>query len=478
MITAVEKDEFLYHQIAEKLEKQIEQGVLKAGDKLLSVRHLSKEQGISISTAYLSYVQLENKGLIEARPKSGYYVKFTPRTCLKISRIETTQADIKKISIDEMITMIYKNLSVESVIKFSLAAPAVEFLPAAKLNKAMHEALRTSKYSCLNYENLQGNVLLRKQIARLAFNWGGEITEDDVVTTQGCMEAIVFCLKAITQPGDTVAIDAPNYFGIFHAMQSLGLKVLEIPNHPDTGLDMEYLKKAIDKVKIKACVFVPNFNNPIGSLMPDENKKKLVRLLADKDIPLIEDDIYGELYFGKQRPKTCKSFDKTGNVLLCSSVSKSLAPGYRVGWVIPGKYKEKLIRIKLIHTCSNATPTQTAIGIFFEKGRYELHLRNLRKALYTNYLHYLRAITSYFPADIKVSQPQGGYVLWLELNKNVNAFELYQKAIEQNISITPGQIFSADGRFTNYIRIGFGILYNDEVERSLKTLGNLAKKLS
>lgn len=211
--------------------------------------------------------------------------------------------------------------------------------------------------------------------------------------------------------------------------------------------------------------------------MSDERKKRLVKMLAEKEIPLIEDDIYGELYFGRQRPRTCKSFDKTGNVLLCSSVSKSLAPGYRVGWVIPGKFKDKVLRTKLINTITNATPTQAAIGLFFENGRYELHLRNLRKALHTNCLKYMQAITQYFPADTKITQPRGGYVLWVELKKHINAFEVYEKAMEQNISIAPGQIFSADARFTNFIRVGFGIPYSDAVEKSLKTLGSLIKKL-
>jgi len=475
--THIEKDEFLYHQIAEKLERQIEKGVLKGGDKLLSVRTLSKEQGISMSTAYLAYVQLENKGLIEARPKSGYYVKFTPRTLQPITKTQPGQRDFKKISVNEMISMIYENLTAEGVIKFSLAAPDVAYLPAAKLNKAMMEALRNSSSSCLHYENIQGNLLLRKQVARLSFNWGGTVTENDVVTTNGCMEALIFCLQALTQPGDTVAVDSPNYFGILHALQNLGLKVLEIPNHPDTGLDIDYLTRAIEKIKIKACLFVLNYNNPTGSMTPDENKKRLVEMLSAKEIPLIEDDIYGELYFGSKRPRTCKSFDKTGNVLLCSSVSKSLAPGYRIGWIIPGKFKEQVIRMKLVHSVTTATPTQAAIGLFFEKGRFELHLRNLRKALHTNCLKYMQAITDYFPPDTRFTQPKGGYVLWVELNKNINAFDLYQKAMEQNISIAPGQIFSADARFNNFIRIGFGIPYNEKVDKSLKTLGFLLKKM-
>jgi DNA-binding transcriptional MocR family regulator len=376
-----------------------------------------------------------------------------------------------------MIATVYSHLSEEGVLRLSLAAPPVSLLPLAKLSKSMAEAIRQSPSANINYENVQGNISLRKQVAKNAFNWGGQVTEQDVVTTQGCLEALVFCLRALTKPGDTVAIESPTYFGIFNIMLSLGLKVLEIPVHPDTGIDIEYLAKAMDKVDIKACLFVPNFSNPVGSCMPDKRKQQLVALLTRRKIPLIEDDIYGEIYFGKNRPRTCKSFDKQGWVMLCSSVSKSLAPGYRVGWCIPGRFKEQIIQIKMMHTISSATPTQAAIAHFFETGRYDLHMRKLRKALHTQCLRYMQAISTFFPATTKISRPQGGYALWIELNKSINAFELYQAAIKQNISIAPGQIFSTDARFTNFIRISFGLPYDETVEQSFRVLGALVKRL-
>jgi DNA-binding transcriptional MocR family regulator len=263
------------------------------------------------------------------------------------------------------------------------------------------------------------------------------------------------------------------YFGIFHVMKILGLKILEIPCHPEDGADLEYLEHALETVPVKACLFVPNFSNPVGALMPEYRKKQLVDMLAARQIPLIEDDIYGEMYFGSTRPKTCKSFDKNGLVMLCSSVSKTLAPGYRVGWCIPGKFMDQVISNKLMHTVSAATPTQAAIARFFETGRYDLHMRNLRKALHTQCLRYLQAISQYFPADVKVARPQGGYVLWIELNSRINAFELFETAIKENISIAPGQIFSTDGRFTNFIRISFGAPYNEAVDAAMKRMGEM-----
>jgi len=471
-------NDFLYAQIAARIEKQIKQNLLKPGDKLPSVRMLSQEQGISLSTAYKAYVELENMGLIEARTKSGYYVKYLPARFASVPETKPPVSKVEQVSVAEMIAMVYRNMSEDSVIQLSRSSPPLSLIPMAKLSKSMLESIRNSPTGNITYENPQGNIALRKQVAKNAFNWGGNITEDDVITTQGCLEALIFCLRALTKPGDTIAIESPTYFGIFNVMLSLDLKVLEIPVNPDTGLDLEYLERAMEEVPVKVCLFVTNFSNPIGVCMSDERKQQLVRLLAKKQIPLIEDDIYGEIYFGKSRPRTCKSYDTEGLVILCSSVSKSIAPGYRVGWCIPGRFKEQVLNIKMMHSIASATPTQAAIGHFFETGRYDLHMRHLRKALYTQCLRYTQAIATYFPLGTKISRPQGGYALWIELDKKVNAFELYQLAMEHNISIAPGQIFSVDGRFNNFIRISFGLAFDDVVEDSFKILGALIKSLT
>jgi DNA-binding transcriptional MocR family regulator len=251
-------------------------------------------------------------------------------------------------------------------------------------------------------------------------------------------------------------------------MESLGLNVVEIPTNPVTGIDLDYLERAIPKFKIKACLFVANFNNPVGSCIPDEKKKQLVNMLAKKEIPLIEDDIYGEMFFGKTRPRTCKSFDKKGLVLHCGSFSKSLAPGYRIGWAVPGRFKDKVISLKRMNNISTNTLAQVSIAHFLQNGRYELHLRHLRKALHTQSLQYLQAITEYFPEDTKISRPQGGFVLWVEMNKKMDGYKLHKRALKHNIGIAPGQIFSMKGsQFSNYFRLSYGTPWNSKVEHGL-----------
>ncbi|HEX6916358.1 MAG TPA: PLP-dependent aminotransferase family protein [Chitinophagaceae bacterium] len=471
------KTDHKYLQVAEGIEKMIHDDILRIGDKLPSVRVLSDEYGISMGTAFQAYYHLEGKGLIEARPKSGYYVRFNRRRFPEVPKTVEPVITAQNVSVKEMIAAVYKNITAKDVINFSVASPAIELLPAAKLNKSIVHALRSSKNHCLDYEDVQGNLELRKQVARLSFNWGGHVDADEVMITAGCMEAIVLCLKAVTKAGDTVAIESPTYFGIFHIMDSLGLKVIEIPTDPATGVNLEQLEKAIRKFNIRACVFVPNFNNPLGSCMPDEQKKKLVEIITRYKVPLIEDDIYGELYFGRHRPKTCKSFDTEGWVLQCTSISKSLAPGYRIGWCLPGRFTDEVKRLKLIHNISTNTLVQVAVAHFLSIGRYEYHLKHLRKALHMQCLRYVQGIREHFPEHVRVSRPSGGFVLWLELDEKVNTYKLYQEAMKHNISISPGQIFSVQGNYGNCMRIGYGRKYDAEVEYCLKVLGELIRKM-
>jgi DNA-binding transcriptional MocR family regulator len=221
---------------------------------------------------------------------------------------------------------------------------------------------------------------------------------------------------------------------------------------------------------------VSNFNNPLGSCMPDENKKRMVEMLAKKEIPLIEDDIYGEMYFGKTRPKTCKSFDKKGLVLHCSSFSKSLTPGHRIGWTIPGRFKDQVIKLKRMHTVATNTLSQSAIALFLSNGRYELHLRHLRKALHTQSLRYVQAVSEYFPDDTRMTRPQGGFVLWIEMNKKINAYKLHKRALKHNIGIAPGQIFSSRAQFENCFRLSYGEPWSHRIDEGIKTLGKLIKE--
>ncbi|SDH40640.1 aminotransferase-like domain-containing protein [Chitinophaga filiformis] len=469
------KDDFLYIEISNNIARLIRDKVLSAGDRLPSVRMLCQEHGISMNTAKRVFLELEAQSLIESKPQSGYYVSQLPYQRLLLPATSNPLPISNNSEPDELIRKVYSTMGKKDLTFFSIGAPSKDLLPLAKLNKEILHATRQLPASGTEYEQLQGNEQLRKLIAARSISWGGRLRESDLITTAGGMNALSFCMMALGKPGDTIAMESPCYPGSLQLARSLGLKVLELPTHPTTGVEIDALKKVINKINL--CLLVPNFNTPLGSCMPEENKKEVVALLAQHQIPLIEDDIYGDLYFGTQRPKCCKTFDREGNVLLCSSFSKTLAPGYRVGWVAPGKYKEQILTLKLAHAISSSTITQEAVANFLKSGRYDIHLRKMRLTLQQNYTHYINAITGYFPEDTKISRPQGGLALWVEFNKKVNTSELFEAAMKQKISIAPGRMFTLQNQFENSMRLSLGLLLSEEVRQKLKLLGKLVMSM-
>lgn len=463
----------LYQKIADTIARQIKTGIWKVSEKLPSLRTISHEYGVSLNTAIQAYYKLEKDGLIIARPKSGYIVKYKP---LHLSVPATTQPSIKSAGKEygDLITEVYSSIEDTSITRFSLGIPEDILLPIAKLNKELIRAMRSLPGSGTRYEDPQGNIRLRKDIARFTYNWNGKISEDDIITTTGVTNSISLALSAITHKGDAIAVESPVYFGLLQLANNLGLRVFELPTNPATGIEPDALKKVLPK--IKACLLISNFSNPMGSCMPDEHKKIIVSMLSEHNIPLIEDDLYGDLFFGNSRPKPCKAFDKEGLVVWCGSFSKTLAPGYRVGWIAPGKFKEAIIRQKHIHLISTPTLNQEAIANFMENDRYENHLYKLRHELHTNSLHFVQSIMDYFPVETKIITPQGGFMLWVELDKKIDTTALYHKAMQQKISIAPGRMFTLQEQFRNCMRLSYGQRWSPAIEERLISLGNIIKE--
>lgn len=467
--------EFIYTEIAEGIASQIRNGVLKAGDKLPSVRMMCQEHQVSMNTAKRVFLELESQSLVESKPQSGYFVSRLMSVKLPLPEVSRPSLIANNDEPDELISRVYENMGKKGLTFFSIGIPSGDLLPQAKLKKEIINATRELSDGGTEYEELQGNLKLRRMIAVRSLQWGGNLNENDLVTTNGGMNALSFCLMALGKPGDTIAIESPCYPGILQLANGLGLNVLELPTHPTTGIEIDALRKVIPQINL--CLLIPNFNSPLGSCMPDENKKEIVKLLAENNIPLIEDDVYGDLYFGSSRPKCCKSFDKEGNVLYCSSISKTLAPGYRVGWIAPGKYKDKIMKLKLLHSTSSISIVNEAVANFLKSGKYEKHLQQMRKALQSNYQNYVQIIADYFPEGTRTSRPQGGLSLWVEFDKKIRTTALYDLAIKQNISIAPGRMFTLQDQFENCMRLCIGLPWTEETRLCLQQVGNLAKKI-
>ena len=468
------EDVLLYERVAAYIASLIDRGTLRPGDRAPSVRRLSQQQGVSVATVVQAYLHLENRGLLEARPQSGHYVRA--RRCSippepRVARVCTTAS---RVSVGTLVARLYGATRDPHIVQFGAAVLSPELLPTDKLNRTLSALARTAGGAGVSYDPPPGLPALRRQIARRSVEWGCAFAADDIVTTFGAMEALHVCLRAVARRGDTIAVESPAYYGLLQLIESLGIRVIEIPASPRAGMDLDALEDALDRHRIKACLAIPNFSNPLGSAMPDEGKERLVAMLARRDVPLIEDDIYGDLHFGDARPRPAKAFDRKGLVMLCSSFSKTMAPGYRVGWTAPGRFREEVERLKFAQTVATATLPQMAVADFLENGGYDHHLRALRRRLAAQVQRVSEAIAEHFPPGTRVSRPTGGFVLWVEMPPGASALALHERALERGISVAPGSIFSAKHRFSNCIRVSCGYPWSDLLDHSVRTLGRLA----
>lgn len=466
---------FLYEQVAGKIEESISKLNLKAGEKIASVRSVSKEMKVSMNTVFQAYSILEAKGLIISRPRSGYIIN-TVSDSIRNSSKNIKPSIPATVEITAMATAMMKNAKENGIVNFSILAPVNEYLPLTKLNKAVNASLTILSSDNFQYPLVDGHPRLLKQIARRTMDWQIPLSVDDIVVTNGCMEAINLCLDAVTKPGDVVAVESPTYHGILQSLESRGLKALEITTDSVTGLSIEHLKEALSKHKIAACVFMPICHNPTGACMPDSDKIELVKILGEKNIPLIEDDSLGELNFKTPRSLPAKAFDTYNNVMYCSSFSKTLAPGFRIGWVSAGNYQSQLEKLKFGSNISTNPVLQDAIGRYLESGNYDSHIRKLRIELQGQMIKYVSAVSEHFPKDIRLSVPQGGLSIWIELPENKDAFALQQAALGKGIGICPGHIFSTSDFYHHYIRINYCPLWNSKTENAISTIGKLVNQ--
>jgi len=469
----------LYQQIAADIIAQIESGGYHLGDKLPGVRLASATYSVSVSTIVAAYDELLDSGYIEARPRSGFYVRARTQAEFlspKMSRPTMVPRDVVG---QQLMLPLLKQTQVPGTVNLGAAVLDLSVLPTAIVEKALVKAAKTERLNVCRYQFPPGNLALRQQIAKRMVQLGCELNPDDIVITNGCQEAILLTLKAITQPGDAVAIESPTYYGILQIIEHLGLKAIEIPTDPQAGISLEALQLAVENWPIKACMVIPNFSNPLGSVMSDAHKKALALLCKKAKVHLIEDDIYGDLAFGAKRPSVCKQFDD--KVIYCSSFSKTLAPGLRVGWVASRQLAESVAQLKFMSNTGLPSIVQYALADILASGKYDRHLRSLRTHIAKSMHEMVMAIERYFPAETRITQPKGGFVLWVELPpelmKNKDTFTLTHNALEKKIAITPGKVFSVNQKYTNCLRLSSSGVWTPEKEKALKTVSELIKKL-
>jgi DNA-binding transcriptional MocR family regulator len=468
--------EFLYAQVADLINDQVRSGTLRPGDKLPSLRRMSDKLEVSVPTVRQAYLELERRGRIEARPKSGYFIQ--PRRQNRLVKVGCKTCKPMTVRCLNLVDRVYEGIHTPGVLPMGIANPCMASPATKTLHRAMKRVMSRAEDRALGYAPTDGDPGLKRQIAYRYLNQGGAVDPADVIVTNGGQEALAIAVQSLVSKGDIVAIESPAYQGVLELIESLGLLALEIETCPVEGVNLAALVRALETHPVKACMFSSSVNNPLGCVSSDRHRQQMVELLESHDVPLIEDDVYGELVFEGPRPKPAQFFSRKGQVMTCSSFSKTAAPGYRVGWLLPGNYGDAARRLKRAISCSSGLLTQLTLSEYLASGDYDRHLKRLMPVLKQNAGRMTAAVERHFPADTGISEPQGGSVLWIEMPRAVDSERLFDAALEQGISIMPGDVFAAGKRYRNFIRLSFGHPWSEAMDQGIETLGRLVHEMA
>ncbi|WP_454824692.1 aminotransferase-like domain-containing protein [Paraburkholderia xenovorans] len=466
----------LYEKLAEDIETSIRQGVYRHGERLPSVRQISQQHRISVTTAIRAYLLLESRGLVTSRPQSGYFVNRRDESERKALELRPSKPIpiSSPVDVSRLVLSTLRSIGVDDAVPLGSPYPDPSLFPFERINRYAYDAGRGKAQWGVTDALPPGNAKLVRQIARRYLENGMAVDPNEIIITVGATEAINLCLQAVAKPGDVIAVESPTFYAMLHAIERMGMNAIEVSTHPEHGIDIEALAAIMESQPIAACMVMPNFQNPLGFLMPDERKRELVELLTKRNIPVIENGVYNELHFDSPHPSTLKSFDTRGLVLHCSSFSKSLTSAYRIGWALPGRYRDQVEKLKFLNTLTSPSIPQLAIAEFLERDGFEHHLRKVRKA-YAQQANLMKAIVSrFFPEGTRMSNPAGGYVLWVELPPRVDSMRLYKLALDQGITIGPGYMFSvSETTYRNFIRLNYSSPWSGEIEQAVITVGKL-----
>ncbi|MGJ8656622.1 MAG: PLP-dependent aminotransferase family protein [Akkermansiaceae bacterium] len=462
-----------YRQLADQLQVLIEKKTLRFGDRMPSLRKLSQDHGVSLTTAQSVYEVLERRGLIEARPRSGFFVCPRIRTEDFLPKMPAGQKRTAQVERPDFYEEVMAAINDPQIVPLGCAVPSDDIYPAKTLARLSNAALRKHGPAAFRYTVMPGRPELRHEVALRMLSSGATVTEDDVITTAGATEAIMVALSAITQPGDLVAVEMPTFFGILRIIEFLKLKVVEIPVCPALGINMDFLDEMTATHPIKACLVQPNFQNPTGSVMGIADRNRLATLAAERDFIIIEDDLYGDLVYEGKRPTSMLAHDKANKVIHCGGVSKTLSPGLRVGWLVSKAHGEILREVKSITCSASSTLSEMIVSGFYADGGYERHLRRIRQ-LYRDWSMMMRdAVFAAFPEGTRVNAPSGSFLLWVQLPRQYDSERLAKDALNEGISLAPGTIFAATDSLRNFLRLNCGSASNPKVVQAIKRLGEL-----
>jgi len=469
---------YLYRQVIDLISENIDSGTLLPGDRLPSLRKMSQTAGVSIPTVRQAYVELERQRRIESRPQSGFYVRHRQTNAL-VRPAPSTRGDPVCLNCRPLMARVYDGINHPGLVPLGIANPSMARPAAKSLHRSMKRVMARMEERSLGYATTIGEPTLRRQIAyHYLDSIGAQVEPEHLAITNGGQEALLLALRAVASPGDVIAVETPTYHGLLELIDSLGMLALEIETCPEEGVELSELRRTLQQQSVKACMFSTTLSNPLGVTMPEGNRRELVELLAEFDVVLIEDDVYGDLRFDGERPIPAQFLSNDARIITCGSFSKTAAPGYRMGWVMTDRYMDDITRLKRAFSCSSGLLQQLTLADFLASGDYTRHLKSLRPVLKRNSERMSAMVAEHFPANTRTSKPVGGSVLWLELANAIDSKQLFDDAIGAGISITPGQIFSPSNRYSNFVRLSFGHPWDDRTEAAMRWLGQRVTELS
>jgi DNA-binding transcriptional MocR family regulator len=465
-----------YLRLAKSFERQLRNGVLRVGDRLPSVRQLSDQHRISVATAVGCYLWLERQGYVRARPKSGFYVSRAPQADGPPPAVALRLHRPVAVRISDLATgapIASKNGEGASEhLELGPAIVSSSLLPMNRLNRSIRIALSAFADNAVRYEESRGSLRLRRQIARLVFRQGASCVPDDVIVTSGATEALNLSIRAVAKAGDVVAVESPGCYEILQVLESLQIRALEVPHVPTQGINLELLSSALAKHPIKAIVLNATCHNPLGDCVSDARKAEIVAFATKRDIAIVEGDTFGDLVFSGERPRPLKAFDKTGIVLQCASLAHYVAPGFNLGWSNAGRWRAEVERLKAFTNLAAARLPQLAMAEFLESGAFDRHLKQLRVALWRSVEAARHEVVHTFPEGTRVTQPEGGFVLWIQLPEGHDGVQVQRKAAAAGINILPGSVFSPNKQYRDCIRISCGYPF-EILKPAIRTIARL-----
>ncbi len=468
------KNEILYEVISKEIKQLIESSAYIYGEKLPSIRRLSLEKNVSVATIQKALELLEGENIVRAVPRSGYFIT-KPAEPTKI--IENYQIPLlpKTVEIQERASNVFQQCESKDVLDLGTGYPSSEYFPTETLKRLYKKMLNNDFEKTLAIHFTPQDSSLRRILADHLNKMACNVSSESMIITNGCFEALTFCLRAVAYPGDCIAVESPGFVGLFELIESLGLKAIEIPCTDSEGMSLEALELCLQQWQVSAVLVTPTHSNPTGSVMPEKNRQKLVQRLAEESIPLIEDDVFSDFSFSGSKLKPCKAFDKKGLVLYCSSSSKTIAPGLRVGWIATGAFYKEIAYFKRFTNVNVSSISQRVVAEFLNSGAYNRHVLKLAQVFNYRVNEIRSAVHKFFPKNTMITKPKGGYFLWIELPNEIDSIAFFNYAIENGVGFAPGEIFSNSGKYNNFIRINCAHSSNYDVSTTYRLLGKIAK---